>query len=372
MKIINHSKTKAGLCPLFLVMANGRVDIRCSIILENNQVKEELFSIVPNTEDSSAINDLKTDFSLDDFTLYRHTFNVPTFNAYIYLFENKYVSFCASTEFSYRVYVTEFSSIYNDYTKIVQAETGGDWYLGKGKSPVHNGYFLLSDDKRSFTYIDKYNNKQFKYIPEGNISYSSTPTKGFKFKVYKDYFYALFVINHNKAYSIVELCSTNDGKFICKEIRNKEICISTVSYYQDDTWTYFKINASANGFVRILTGITSLYCDIDVPDSNFTNNININRHVDKDYYTDFGSTQLRPELPPTGFCYLDQNLNKPIWWNNRWIDSNGNPADAKKQGTTEERPSNVQIGFVYKDTTLHKLILWEGTKWVNLDGTDLT
>ena len=65
-------------------------------------------------------------------------------------------------------------------------------------------------------------------------------------------------------------------------------------------------------------------------------------------------------------------MNKPIWWNNGWIDSNGNPADAKKQGTTEERPSNAQIGFVYKDTTLNKLILWEGTKWVNLDGTDLT
>ena len=33
--------------------------------------------------------------------------------------------------------------------------------------------------------------------------------------------------------------------------------------------------------------------------------------------------------------------------------------------------SIVDIGFIYKDTTLNKLILWEGTKWVNLDGTEL-
>lgn len=40
-------------------------------------------------------------------------------------------------------------------------------------------------------------------------------------------------------------------------------------------------------------------------------------------------------------------------------------------GSQEQRPTNVNIGFVYKDTTLNKLILWEGTKWVNLDGTEL-
>ena len=55
-----------------------------------------------------------------------------------------------------------------------------------------------------------------------------------------------------------------------------------------------------------------------------------------------------------------------------WNTLTYNPADAKNQGSSEDRPSNVNIGFIYKDTTLNKLILWEGTKWVNLDGTELS
>lgn len=43
----------------------------------------------------------------------------------------------------------------------------------------------------------------------------------------------------------------------------------------------------------------------------------------------------------------------------------------KTIGISNEKPKNVSVGFIYKDTTLNKLILWEGTKWVNLDGTEL-
>lgn len=83
-------------------------------------------------------------------------------------------------------------------------------------------------------------------------------------------------------------------------------------------------------------------------------------------------TKLTNEEHDKGYKYFDFNLLKPIWWNGTsWIDSFGNPADAKKQGTTEERPSGVQIGYIYKDTTLNKLIFWEGTKWINIDGTEL-
>lgn len=81
----------------------------------------------------------------------------------------------------------------------------------------------------------------------------------------------------------------------------------------------------------------------------------------------------RPTDSIIGECILDTSLNKIIWWNgSRWIDANGNPADAKKKGTTEERPSGVQIGYIYKDTSLGKLIIWDGTAWVNMDGTALS
>ena len=72
--------------------------------------------------------------------------------------------------------------------------------------------------------------------------------------------------------------------------------------------------------------------------------------------------------------YFDKTLQMPIWsnGNGKWIDANGNPADAKKKGTTEERPSGVQIGYIFKDTSLGKLIIWDGSSWVNMDGTQLS
>lgn len=89
-----------------------------------------------------------------------------------------------------------------------------------------------------------------------------------------------------------------------------------------------------------------------------------------------GDTSSRPTnllATDEGFLYYDTSLKKSIRWDGAsWIDSNGNPADAKKQGISTERPSNVQIGYIYKDTTLNKLIIWDGAAWVNLDGTQLS
>lgn len=89
-----------------------------------------------------------------------------------------------------------------------------------------------------------------------------------------------------------------------------------------------------------------------------------------------GDTSSRPTnllVKDEGFLYYDTSLKKSIRWDGAsWIDSNGNPADSKKQGISTERPSNVQIGYIYKDTTLNKLIIWDGAAWVNLDGTQLS
>ena len=96
-----------------------------------------------------------------------------------------------------------------------------------------------------------------------------------------------------------------------------------------------------------------------------------------DNYNISGESNNRPQLSEVTFksvgaTYLDTSLNKLIYWNGaEWIDCDGNPADAKKQGISTERPSNVKIGFIYKDTTLNKLIVWNGSSWVNMDGTAL-
>ena len=85
-------------------------------------------------------------------------------------------------------------------------------------------------------------------------------------------------------------------------------------------------------------------------------------------------TENRPSDALAGYMYFDKTLQMPIWsnGNGKWIDANGNPADAKKKGTTEERPSGVQIGYIFKDTSLGKLIIWDGSSWVNMDGTQLS
>lgn len=80
-----------------------------------------------------------------------------------------------------------------------------------------------------------------------------------------------------------------------------------------------------------------------------------------------------------GNIFYDKNKNKLFYALSKNPKSRSEIAvlnclryDTNKSGNSNTRPSNVEIGFIYKDTTLNKLILWEGTKWVNLDGTELT
>lgn len=82
--------------------------------------------------------------------------------------------------------------------------------------------------------------------------------------------------------------------------------------------------------------------------------------------------KIDPEPLEGTFRFLLANKIMQYFNGETWNTLTYKPADAKNQGSSEDRPSNVDIGFIYKDTTLNKLILWEGTKWVNLDGTELT
>ena len=63
---------------------------------------------------------------------------------------------------------------------------------------------------------------------------------------------------------------------------------------------------------------------------------------------------------------------KPVKPN--FVDALGFNANLAHRGTTEQRPTPTASdeGFEYYDSTLKKKILWNGTKWVNLDGTELS
>lgn len=80
----------------------------------------------------------------------------------------------------------------------------------------------------------------------------------------------------------------------------------------------------------------------------------------------YGDTESRPSDNITvGYKYFDTTLNKPIWWNGtKWVDYNGNDADAKTSGTTAQRPSDVITGFQYFDTDINSPVYWNGTEWI--------
>jgi hypothetical protein len=69
------------------------------------------------------------------------------------------------------------------------------------------------------------------------------------------------------------------------------------------------------------------------------------------------------------FPYWDTTNTRMIYWNGiRWVNSLGEPDDAKVTGSTSDRPTGVKVGFFYKDTTLNKPIWWDGTNWVDATG----
>lgn len=80
----------------------------------------------------------------------------------------------------------------------------------------------------------------------------------------------------------------------------------------------------------------------------------------------YGDTESRPSDNITvGYKYFDTTLNKPIWWNGtKWVDYNGNDADAKTSGTTAQRPSDVITGFQYFDTDINSPVYWNGIEWI--------
>ena len=163
----------------------------------------------------------------------------------------------------------------------------------------------------------------------------------------------LMYVNKNIDLEYKELCSSLTLLFYCPSISISKFVISKEGYRTADALQNVSLSRYYKNAIVAIDAEATLF----------------------DNYLKKGSTEKRPTLKSNnkGFVYFDTTLNKNITWNGfKWIDENGNPSDAKKQGTTKERPSNVQIGYIYKDTTLKKLIIWDGAAWVNLDGTTLS
>lgn len=93
--------------------------------------------------------------------------------------------------------------------------------------------------------------------------------------------------------------------------------------------------------------------------------------VDFVYNTDFKITNAKSG-ENIHALFIAWNYVKPVKPN--FVDALGFRANLAHRGTTEQRPTPTASdeGFEYYDSTLKKKILWNGTKWVNLDGTELS
>lgn len=158
----------------------------------------------------------------------------------------------------------------------------------------------------------------------------------------------LMYVNKNVDLEYKKLCSSLTLLYYCPSISISKFVISKEGYRTADALQNVSLSRYYKNAIVAIDAEATLF----------------------DNYLKKGSTGKRPTLKSNnkGFIYFDSTLNKNITWDGvKWIDENGNPADAKKQGTTGERPSNVQIGYIYKDTSLGKLVLWNGTAWVNIN-----
>ena len=88
----------------------------------------------------------------------------------------------------------------------------------------------------------------------------------------------------------------------------------------------------------------------------------------------YGATveRLTPELDEdTGWMFANTEFNRiEYYMKGKWIDSQGNPADALKKGTTSQRPTGVQPGFHYFDTDLGHDMVWDGQEWYDPTNKD--
>lgn len=252
----------------------------------------------------------------------------------------------------------------NGITIAVVFKVGNDYNRNDGRLlKIGNGYEVVvtnNQEKEGYAFlILKQVTGDYKYNVVANIkkekeikAFIQLSHTGYCMSLETHTDKGLMYVNKNIELEYKELCSSLTLLFYCPNISISKFVISKEGYRTADALQ----NVSLSRYYR------NAIVAIDAEAALFDN------------YLKKGSTEKRPTLKSNnkGFVYFDTTLNKNITWNGwKWIDENGNPADAKKQGTTEERPSNVQIGYIYKDTSLGKLILWNGSAWVNMDGTEL-
>ena len=188
---------------------------------------------------------------------------------------------------------------------------------------------------------------------------------------YHDWNVANFIVEDND-YNLINNVYVNSPFF--------SISGSCVAIFNNNRFTV--INNAVNRIIYSTVG-NSVSLNGNVFKGNTSANYSLTYPYILNYKTIYanyvykGSSSGKPNLTENdfGFIYLDQTINRPIYWNGvNWIDFEGGNAFYKIRGTTENRPTLMaeDKGYQYYDTTLNKWINWTGTAWTNLDGTPLT
>ena len=120
-------------------------------------------------------------------------------------------------------------------------------------------------------------------------------------------------------------------------------------------------------FIDVKTSRSKIY------GSSGTLNVANNTYVYNNNPCTYGTTENRPPNVQmaafeVGYPYYDTSIGRPVYWNNAWVEQDGEAAGIKRTGTSSQRPTPTNIGFDYFDTTLGKKIYWNGTSWVDSNG----
>lgn len=155
-------------------------------------------------------------------------------------------------------------------------------------------------------------------------------------------------------------------------------CNNVILNKADKNLSYIGAYNSNGYFVTPLKDTDKCLCDSNsyFRTSNYDYRDTYNIKLKKQFNTLDELLQL--ELPVIdNYVYIKDNKEYKFNLNGNksaWIDSNGNPIDALKQGTTEQRPTGVKAGFYYFDTDINKPI-WKkedtGTAWVDSTGIEV-
>ena len=259
------------------------------------------------------------------------------------IFNNNYISVNEGVDFFFTFgagVINEFNNNVNNTNNII----GIQEFLSNTKE---HKILVPNIDRHGYKNdIIKFNNQLLSEIVE-NGTIDSNKVTGSLCKLNNHVF-----INNSKGLYLKDIISFSTNSYSCK----KALIVAIINnkYFIESKDESFNVDNINDGYEEVLSE-----CSFVFPKTNHIKTCNIitnKSDIDGDV--------------TNGSVFFDTDKNVLTLYNNTWIDSQGNPADALKKGTTSQRPTGVQPGFHYFDTDLGHDMVWDGQEWYDPTNKD--